>query len=130
MAMAIQIGRRPRFFAVRQSCSGVERSRTLKRAKPSRVGSVGPNKKLFAANFAVLFNHVVNLSELVRTSMGSGTTGVAAVQLGRKFIGIEIEPKYFEISVNRISEAIMKKQGGPLLATHQPKQFKLPGVTA
>jgi site-specific DNA-methyltransferase (adenine-specific) len=57
--------------------------------------------------------------------MGSGTTGVAAVQLGRKFIGIEVEPKYFEIAVNRISEAIIKKQGGPLLATHQPEQYTL-----
>lgn len=37
--------------------------------------------------------------------MGSGTTGVACVQTGRKFIGIEIEPKYFEIAVKRISEA-------------------------
>jgi DNA modification methylase len=37
--------------------------------------------------------------------MGSGTTGVAAVQLGRKFIGIEIEPKYFDIACRRISEA-------------------------
>lgn len=34
--------------------------------------------------------------------MGSGTTGVAAVRLGRKFIGIEIEPKYFEIAKRRI----------------------------
>ena len=31
--------------------------------------------------------------------MGSGTTGVACMQLGRKFIGIEIEPKYFEIAL-------------------------------
>jgi site-specific DNA-methyltransferase (adenine-specific)/modification methylase len=37
--------------------------------------------------------------------MGSGTTGVAAVQLGRKFIGIEIEPKYFDIACRRIEEA-------------------------
>ena len=37
--------------------------------------------------------------------MGSGTTGVACVQTGRKFIGIEIEPKYFEIAKKRISEA-------------------------
>lgn len=37
--------------------------------------------------------------------MGSGTTGVAAAKLGRKFIGIEIEPKYFDIAVKRISEA-------------------------
>lgn len=38
--------------------------------------------------------------------MGSGTTGVAAVNLGRKFIGIEIEPKYFDIACRRISEAL------------------------
>jgi DNA modification methylase len=37
--------------------------------------------------------------------MGSGTTGVAAVKLGRKFIGIEIEPKYFEIACRRIEKA-------------------------
>jgi site-specific DNA-methyltransferase (adenine-specific) len=37
--------------------------------------------------------------------MGSGTTGVAALKLGRKFIGIEIEPKYFDIACRRIEEA-------------------------
>lgn len=37
--------------------------------------------------------------------MGSGTTGVACVQTGRKFIGIEIEPKYFEIACKRIKDA-------------------------
>ena len=37
--------------------------------------------------------------------MGSGTTGVACVQTGRNFIGIEIEPKYFEIAEARIAEA-------------------------
>ena len=37
--------------------------------------------------------------------MGSGTTGVAAVQMGRKFIGIEREPKYFAIACKRIEDA-------------------------
>ena len=37
--------------------------------------------------------------------MGSGTTGVACMNLGRKFIGIEIEPKYFEIACERIENA-------------------------
>lgn len=37
--------------------------------------------------------------------MGSGTTGVACVKLGRKFIGIEIEPKYFDIACDRIRRA-------------------------
>jgi site-specific DNA-methyltransferase (adenine-specific) len=40
--------------------------------------------------------------------MGSGTTGVAAVKLGRKFIGIEIEPKYFDIACRRISDALAR----------------------
>lgn len=38
--------------------------------------------------------------------MGSGTTGVAAVKMGRRFIGIEIEPKYFDIACRRVQDAI------------------------
>ncbi len=38
--------------------------------------------------------------------MGSGTTGVAAVRLGRKFTGIEIEPKYFDIACRRLQAAV------------------------
>ncbi len=41
--------------------------------------------------------------------MGSGTTGVAAVQMGRDFIGIEREPRYFEIACRRIEDA--QRQG-------------------
>jgi site-specific DNA-methyltransferase (adenine-specific) len=41
--------------------------------------------------------------------MGSGTTGVACHKLGRKFIGIEIEPKYFDIACKRIEDA--QRQG-------------------
>jgi site-specific DNA-methyltransferase (adenine-specific)/modification methylase len=37
--------------------------------------------------------------------MGSGTTGVACANLGRKFIGIEIEEKYFDIACERIAAA-------------------------
>lgn len=37
--------------------------------------------------------------------LGSGTTGVAAVQLGRNFIGCEIDPNYFEIAKRRIEAA-------------------------
>lgn len=41
--------------------------------------------------------------------MGSGTTGVAAVQMGRDFIGIEREPRYFDIACKRIEAA--QRQG-------------------
>lgn len=37
--------------------------------------------------------------------MGSGTTGVACVNTGRKFIGVEKEEKYFDIALKRIREA-------------------------
>ena len=40
--------------------------------------------------------------------MGSGTTGVACVQTGRNFIGIEIDPTYFAIAEKRIREAQMQ----------------------
>jgi site-specific DNA-methyltransferase (adenine-specific) len=42
--------------------------------------------------------------------MGSGTTGVAAIQMGRKFIGIEREPKYFDIACKRIEQAAAQSQ--------------------
>lgn len=37
--------------------------------------------------------------------MGSGTTGVACAQLNRSFIGIEVDPKYFDIAKQRIMES-------------------------
>ena len=50
--------------------------------------------------------------------MGSGTTGVAAVQMGRSFIGIEREPKYFDIACKRIEQAVAQ---GQLFEPEQPK---------
>jgi DNA modification methylase len=37
--------------------------------------------------------------------MGSGTTGVACHSLNKKFIGIELQEKYFEIACKRIEKA-------------------------
>ena len=42
-------------------------------------------------------------------TMGSGSTGVACVNTGRKFIGIELDDKYFNIAENRIKEACESK---------------------
>jgi site-specific DNA-methyltransferase (adenine-specific) len=57
--------------------------------------------------------------------MGSGTTGVACVKLGRKFIGIERERKYFDIACKRIEEAYA--QGDLFVAppSAKPKQLDL-----
>lgn len=48
--------------------------------------------------------------------MGSGTTGVACIRTGRKFIGIEIDPTYFKVACDRIQREWDAKQGtGPLI---------------
>ena len=57
--------------------------------------------------------------------MGSGTTGVACAQLGRRFIGIEIEPRYFDIACRRIDDAYRQ---APLIP-HQPIQDDYEQVT-
>lgn len=41
--------------------------------------------------------------------MGSGSTGVACAESGRKFIGIELEKEYFDIAAKRIEDAMEKK---------------------
>ena len=43
-------------------------------------------------------------------TMGSGSTGVAAMNTQRSFIGIEQENKYFEIAKQRIDESIQNQQ--------------------
>ena len=53
--------------------------------------------------------------------MGSGTTGVAAIQLGRSFIGIEREERYFQIACERISNAVAQ---GQLFAPEPVKQVQ------
>jgi site-specific DNA-methyltransferase (adenine-specific) len=74
-----------------------------------------------------LMSYIVRLSVREKGTaldpfMGSGTTGVAAIQLGRKFIGIEREPKYFDIACQRIEQAVAQ---GQLFAEPQPGHEQL-----
>lgn len=52
--------------------------------------------------------------------MGSGTTGVACVKSGRKFIGIEKDPKHFEVAAERIRHAL--SQADMFVSIPKPKQ--------
>jgi len=75
---------------------------TIAATNPERVGH--PTQKPVALmKWCIAF--LPNAQTILDPFMGSGTTGVAAVQMGRRFIGIEREPKYFEIARRRIEEA-------------------------
>jgi len=50
------------------------------------------------------------LDRVIDPFMGGGTTGVACMNLGRKFIGIEIEEKYFDIACRRIDLAARQEK--------------------
>jgi site-specific DNA-methyltransferase (adenine-specific) len=54
--------------------------------------------------------------------MGTGTTGVAAVNLGRQFIGIEIDPGYFDVACRRITETLAAPKLFAEEALEPPKQ--------
>ena len=66
--------------------------------------------------------------ELVLDSfMGSGTTGVACVNLGRKFVGIEKERQYFDIACRRIEQAYKQR---PLFEAEPAPQPVQMGIDA
>jgi site-specific DNA-methyltransferase (adenine-specific) len=56
---------------------------------------------------------------------GSGTTGVAAVRLGRRFTGVEIEERYFDVACRRIGDTL--KQPHMFVEKPMPanQQYKL-----
>ncbi|MEO0127654.1 MAG: DNA methyltransferase [candidate division WOR-3 bacterium] len=55
--------------------------------------------------------------------MGSGTTGVVAKRLGRNFIGVEINPKYFEMAEKRIKLTVVGKHPPQLHPENQPTLY-------
>lgn len=55
--------------------------------------------------------------------MGSGTTGVACTKLGRRFIGVEIDPRYFDIACRRIEQA--QRQSDLFIEPPKPKPVQV-----
>jgi site-specific DNA-methyltransferase (adenine-specific) len=91
---------------------------------PNRDGRHPTEKPI--ALMADLVKDFTNPGELICDPfMGSGTTGIAAVRLGRRFIGIERDEKHFEVACDRISKAIDQ---GDLFVERPPraKQQVLP----
>lgn len=69
----------------------------------SDPGRQHPTQKPLAV---MLFSVKKTTGKVLDPFMGSGTTGVACVKLGRQFVGIERVPKYFDIACRRISDAL------------------------
>jgi site-specific DNA-methyltransferase (adenine-specific) len=61
-----------------------------------------PNEKPLALMAQIVGAHSNAPDRILDPFMGSGTTGVAALRLGRKFTGIEIEERWFDIACRRI----------------------------
>jgi site-specific DNA-methyltransferase (adenine-specific) len=64
-----------------------------------------PTQKPLALMKWIIENYTKEGDTILDPFMGSGTTGVACVQTGRNFIGIEIDPTYFAIAEKRIADA-------------------------
>lgn len=75
----------------------------------TRYGYFGPSNHPTEKPVTLVCQLIKDFSDngdlVIDPFMGSGTTGVACVQMGRKFIGIEIDPGYFEIACKRIEAA-------------------------
>jgi len=70
-----------------------------------RKGRLHPTQKPVALMEYLIKTYTNEGEAVLDFTMGSGTTGVAAKNLGRKFLGIEMDDKYFEIAKKRISES-------------------------
>jgi site-specific DNA-methyltransferase (adenine-specific) len=81
---------------------------------------VHPTQKPIALMRWCLFRCPKDAQTILDPFMGSGTTGVAAVQMGRRFIGIEREPKYFDIACKRIEDA--QRQGDMFVQPVAPEK--------
>lgn len=99
------------------SMNGAMRVFLLNRTAIAQDGAVHPTQKPVRL-MTWCIEQAGNPQTILDTFMGSGTTGVAAIQLGRKFIGIEREPKYFDIACKRIEQAVAQ---GRLFVDEQPK---------
>lgn len=73
-------------------------------------GQLHPTQKPVALMEYMIRTYTHEGMTILDNCMGSGTTGVACANTGRKFIGIEMDEKYFEIAKNRVESAYSKNE--------------------
>jgi len=80
--------------------------RSVIRISNDNHGSVHPTQKPVALMEYLIKTYTNEGETVLDFTMGSGTTGVACMNLNREFVGIELDPGYFEIAKGRIESAI------------------------
>lgn len=81
----------------------------LEFSNANQRGKVHPTQKPVALMEYLIKTYTNEGETVLDFTAGSFTTGVACVNLDRKFIGIEMDEKYFEIGSNRVLEAVKEK---------------------
>ncbi len=80
---------------------------------------------------ALAKDHVIswsNLGDIVFDPfLGTGTTGAAAISLGRSFVGIERESAYYEMATNRVLDAATAVDHRPWRSI-LPEKFRSPSL--
>jgi site-specific DNA-methyltransferase (adenine-specific) len=87
---------------------------------PGRHG-VHPTEKPVSLMSEIVADFVEFGGTVLDPFMGSGTTGVACVRTGRSFVGVELDPAYFDIACRRISDELKRPR---LDLTPAPKQVQ------
>lgn len=101
-----------------QACKkGAEYKKTYEYKNPTnivcfqkvRTGSLHPTQKPVPLLEYLIKTYTNEGETVLDNCMGSGSTGVACINTGRNFIGIEKDDHYFEVATNRINEAAAEK---------------------
>lgn len=96
------------FLVGNWEAAGVERSSVLRASAHFRgqiAAESGSHPHAKPVDLMEKLIAVTDIPIICDPFMGSGTTGVACAHLGRRFVGIEIDPEYFRIACGRISAA-------------------------
>lgn len=81
----------------------------VKRAKKAEAGNDPTAKPLSLMEWLILLTTKPG-DTILDPFMGSGTTGVAAVKLGRNFLGCELDPEYHAVAIRRINAALAERR--------------------
>ena len=82
----------------------------LEYTNANRQSRLHPTQKPISLLINLIRTYTNENEVVLDNCMGSGSTGVACILTDRKFIGIELDDKYFEISKSRLNEAVEKKE--------------------